>query len=45
MARTLGLDCGPLTAACVRRLSRQADLVHAHDARSHTIAALLSVAR
>src|SRR5260370_30326750 len=43
MARTLGLDARPLTAAAVRRLSRQADMVHAHDARSHTIAALLSI--
>ena len=44
MARTLRVDCGPLTAARVRRLSRQVDLVHAHDARSHTIATLLSIA-
>jgi len=44
MARTSGLDARPLTAVTVRRFSRQADLVHAHDARSHTIAALLSVA-
>ena len=44
MARALGLDARPLTPATVRRLSRQVDLVHAHDARSHTIAALLSIA-
>jgi hypothetical protein len=44
MARKLGLDAGPLTAASVRRLSRHADLTHAHDARSHTLAALLSAA-
>jgi len=44
MARKLGLDARPLTAASVRRLSRQADLTHAHDARSHTIATLLSSA-
>jgi hypothetical protein len=44
MARKSGLDARPLTAATVRRLSRQADLAHAHDARSHTIAALLSTA-
>jgi Glycosyl transferases group 1 len=44
MARTLGLDARPLTALAVRQLSRQADLTHAHDARSHTISALLSAA-
>jgi hypothetical protein len=38
MARKLGLDCGPLTAASVRRFSGQVDLVHAHDARAHTLA-------
>lgn len=43
-ARTLGLQAEPLTAGSVRRLSRQADLTHAHDARSHTMAALLSAA-
>src|SRR5712671_4545559 len=44
MAGKLGLDAQPLTAIIVRRLSRQADLVHSHDARSHTLAALFSVA-
>jgi len=38
------LDAKPLTAGAVRRLSRHVDLVHAHDARSHTLAALLSAA-
>jgi len=40
-ARSLGLDVRPLGAWSVYRLSRQADLVHAHDARSHTLAAAL----
>jgi len=44
MARGLGLDAEPLTAGSVRRFSGQADLAHAHDARSHTLAALLSAA-
>jgi len=44
MARQLGLDAEPLTGASVRRLSHHADLTHAHDARSHTTAALLSAA-
>src|SRR5262249_12295479 len=39
-----GLDARSLTAATVRRVSYDVDLVHAHDARSHTIAALLSAA-
>jgi hypothetical protein len=44
MARTLDLPAESLTAGSLRRLSSQADLTHAHDARSHTIAALLSAA-
>ncbi len=44
MARQLGLAAEPLTAASVRGLSHHADLTHAHDARSHTTAALLSAA-
>ena len=44
MARKWGLDARPLTALAVRRYSRQFDLAHAHDARSHTMAALLSAA-
>lgn len=42
MARKLGLDAQPISAAAVRRLTGQADLTHTHDARSHTLAALLS---
>ncbi len=41
-AREIALDVRPLTLWAVARLSRQADLVHAHDARSHTLAALLA---
>src|SRR6185436_12319035 len=37
-------EAAPLTASSVRRMSQQADLTHAHDARSHTMAALLSAA-
>src|SRR5579864_6490559 len=43
-AQKMGLDPKALTAAAVRRISRQVDLTHAHDARSHTLAALLSAA-
>jgi hypothetical protein len=43
-ARTMGLEAQHLTATAVRRISRQVDLTHAHDAHSHTLAALLSVA-
>ena len=43
-ARKLGLEARPLTAVNVRRCSRRVDLTHAHDARSHTLAALLSAA-
>ena len=39
-AQALGLDVHPLGWWTVHRLSRQADVVHAHDARSHTMAAL-----
>jgi hypothetical protein len=42
MSRRRGLDAKPLTASAVRQFSRQVDLVHAHDARSHTLAALLA---
>jgi len=41
-ARDLGLDVRPLRLSSVYRLSRQADLVHAHDARTHTLAAALA---
>ncbi|HVW08274.1 MAG TPA: glycosyltransferase family 4 protein [Bryobacteraceae bacterium] len=37
-----GLAAEPLKPARIRQLSRGFDLVHAHDARSHTLAALLS---
>ncbi len=40
-ARDLGLDVRPLGIWAVHRLSRRADLVHVHDARSHTLAAAL----
>lgn len=38
--RGRGLAVEPLTFAALWRLSRGVDLVHAHDARSHTLAAL-----
>jgi len=38
-ARELGLDVRPLRPLALYRLSRQADLVHAHDAHTHTLAA------
>jgi hypothetical protein len=40
-ARALGLDVRPLGLWGLYRLSRQSDLVHAHDARAHTLAAAL----
>jgi len=40
-AKGLGVDVQPLGLWAARRLSRQADVVHAHDARSHTVAAAL----
>src|SRR5437899_1405547 len=39
-ARGRGLDARPLSFAILARLARQSDLVHAHDARAHTLAAL-----
>lgn len=41
-ARELGLDVRALRLSAVYRLSRRADLVHAHDARTHTLAAALA---
>jgi len=41
-ARRRGLPVQPLTAWRLWRESRAADLVHAHDARAHTLAALVS---
>jgi len=43
-ARALHLDVRPLGPWAILRLSRQADLVHAHDARTHTLAAALAPA-
>jgi hypothetical protein len=41
-ARARRLDVRPLGPWAVHRLSRQSDLVHAHDARTHTLAAFLA---
>src|SRR5665213_148173 len=41
-ARASGLPCAPLNPLHVTRLSRGFDLVHAHDARSHTLCAVLA---
>jgi len=38
-ARELGLDVRPLRLPALYQLSREADLVHAHDAHTHTLAA------
>lgn len=43
-ARKMGLDPKPLTALAVRRISRQVDLTHVHDAHSHTLGAVFSAA-
>ena len=43
-AQMMGLQAKHLTVAALRRISRQVDLTHAHDAHSHTLAALLSAA-
>lgn len=40
LARRRGLDVHPLGLAAVARLSRDAEITHAHDARAHTLAAL-----
>lgn len=37
-----GLAAAPLSAGPLRKLARGCDLVHCHDARSHTLAALLA---
>ena len=39
-AQRAGIDAGPIDWGLVRTLSRSVDLVHAHDARSHSLAAL-----
>jgi hypothetical protein len=41
-ARNAGLPCGVLRPLRLALLSREFDLVHAHDARTHTLAALFS---
>lgn len=41
-ARLLGYEAGELTWRAVRSESRRFDVVHCHDARSHTLAALWS---
>ncbi|MGC4050525.1 MAG: glycosyltransferase family 4 protein [Paludibaculum sp.] len=41
-ARGLGIPAGPIDWRAVRAGSREADLIHCHDARSHTWAALRS---
>jgi glycosyl transferase family 1/glycosyl transferase family 4 len=40
MARKRGWNAGPLAATRVFREARRQDLIHAHDARSHTLAAI-----
>src|SRR5580693_10075929 len=40
-ARALQLDVRPLGLWALYRLARQVDLVHAHDAHTHTLAAAL----
>lgn len=39
-ANDLGLEVRPLNILAVAELARKADLLHAHDARSHTLAAV-----
>jgi len=41
-ASTRGVNCAPLSPIAVARRSSACDLVHAHDARTHSYAALLS---
>lgn len=41
-ARALRIDAAPLTLSRLIKLSRGADLVHAHDAHAHTLAAFTS---
>lgn len=38
-ARARGMDVRPLSVASLARLAREADVVHAHDARAHSLAA------
>ena len=39
-AQKKGLDVRPLSVGAVRKLARQVDVVHAHDAKAHTLAAV-----
>lgn len=41
-ARAAGVPADPLSATALRRACRAFDLIHCHDARSHTLAALLA---
>jgi hypothetical protein len=36
------VECAPLTISNLRRWSRRADLIHCHDAKSHTLAAVFT---
>lgn len=40
-----GFDVAPLTPLSLRRAAAWADLIHAHDARSHTLAAVLAAGK
>lgn len=40
-ARARGIDVLPLSLKTLAKLARKVDIVHAHDARAHTLAALL----
>lgn len=40
-ARARGIEAHPLTLAALAGMARESDLVHAHDARAHTLAAVL----
>jgi glycosyltransferase involved in cell wall biosynthesis len=42
IAGELGLPCEPLRAWGIVRVSRKFDIVHAHDARSHTLGSVLA---
>ncbi|HML18054.1 MAG TPA: glycosyltransferase family 4 protein [Bryobacteraceae bacterium] len=44
-ARARGIEAHPLSAVALARMARESDLVHAHDARAHTLAAVLKGAR
>ena len=44
-ARARRIDVRPLSLFALQRMARESDLVHAHDARAHTLAAALPGAR